>query len=144
MRKLRIVLLSAAPLLLSGPASAVPQSEARIDAVENGLRPPVLVEVMAPGATATITVRNDGTAPLAQQTVFPDQAAIADLLATRGGGWVRDATIESIAASSTYRVQQKVAATPMRGCGSTSTRHLPSAPGRSSLPWSTPIRWSPR
>jgi CubicO group peptidase (beta-lactamase class C family) len=44
MRKLRIVLLSAAPLLLSGPASAVPQSEARIDAVENGLRPPVLVE----------------------------------------------------------------------------------------------------
>jgi fimbrial chaperone protein len=28
---------------------------------------PVLVEVMAPGATATITVRNDGTAPLAAQ-----------------------------------------------------------------------------
>jgi 2-polyprenyl-6-methoxyphenol hydroxylase-like FAD-dependent oxidoreductase len=48
-------------------------------------------------------------------TPAPDQAAIADLLATRGGGWVRDATIESIAASSTYRVQQKVAATLRRG-----------------------------
>jgi CubicO group peptidase (beta-lactamase class C family) len=44
MRKLRVVLLFAAPLLLSGPASAVPQTDARIEAVENGLRPPVLVE----------------------------------------------------------------------------------------------------
>ena len=44
MRKLRVVLLSAAPLLLSGPASAVPPADARIEAVENGLRPPVLVE----------------------------------------------------------------------------------------------------
>jgi CubicO group peptidase (beta-lactamase class C family) len=44
MRKLRVVFLSAAPLLLSGLASAVPQADARIEAVENGLRPPVLVE----------------------------------------------------------------------------------------------------
>src|ERR1700761_8539742 len=48
-------------------------------------------------------------------TPAPDQAAIADLLATRGGDWVRNATIESVAASSTYRVQQKVAATLRRG-----------------------------
>jgi CubicO group peptidase (beta-lactamase class C family) len=44
MRKLRVVLLAAAPWLLSGFSSAVPPSDARIDAVENGLRPPVLVE----------------------------------------------------------------------------------------------------
>ncbi|HKD17556.1 MAG TPA: serine hydrolase [Thermoanaerobaculia bacterium] len=44
MRKLRVVLLSAAPWLLSGALSAVPPDEARITAVENGLRPPVLVE----------------------------------------------------------------------------------------------------
>jgi 2-polyprenyl-6-methoxyphenol hydroxylase-like FAD-dependent oxidoreductase len=48
-------------------------------------------------------------------TPAPDQAAIADLLAKRGGGWVRDATIKSVAESSTYRVQQKVAATLRRG-----------------------------
>jgi 2-polyprenyl-6-methoxyphenol hydroxylase-like FAD-dependent oxidoreductase len=48
-------------------------------------------------------------------TPAPDQAAIADLLATRGGGWVREATIKSVAASSTYRVQQKVAGTLRRG-----------------------------
>jgi 2-polyprenyl-6-methoxyphenol hydroxylase-like FAD-dependent oxidoreductase len=48
-------------------------------------------------------------------TPEPDQAAVADLLATRGGGWVRDATIESVASTSTYRVQQKVAATLRRG-----------------------------
>jgi 2-polyprenyl-6-methoxyphenol hydroxylase-like FAD-dependent oxidoreductase len=47
-------------------------------------------------------------------TPTPDQAAIADLLTKRGGGWVRGATIESVA-SSTYRVQQKVAATLRRG-----------------------------
>jgi CubicO group peptidase (beta-lactamase class C family) len=45
MRKLRIVLWSAAPLLLSGSMSALPPADdARINAVENGLRPPVLVE----------------------------------------------------------------------------------------------------
>ena len=44
MRKLRVVLLSAAPLLLSGSTSAFPPADARIEAVENGLRPPVLVE----------------------------------------------------------------------------------------------------
>jgi len=45
MRKLRIVLVSAAPLLLSGPTSAAPPGDdARINAVENGLRPPVLIE----------------------------------------------------------------------------------------------------
>lgn len=44
MRKLRVVLLAAAPWLLSGSSSAVPPSDARIEAVENGLRPPVLVE----------------------------------------------------------------------------------------------------
>jgi CubicO group peptidase (beta-lactamase class C family) len=44
MRKLRVVLVSAAPMLLSGSSSAVPQADARIEAVENGLRPPVLVE----------------------------------------------------------------------------------------------------
>jgi 2-polyprenyl-6-methoxyphenol hydroxylase-like FAD-dependent oxidoreductase len=48
-------------------------------------------------------------------TPAPDQAAIADLLAKRGGGWIRDATIESVAASSTYRVQQKVAASLHHG-----------------------------
>jgi 2-polyprenyl-6-methoxyphenol hydroxylase-like FAD-dependent oxidoreductase len=48
-------------------------------------------------------------------TLAPDQAAIADLLDKRAGGWIRDATIESVAASSTYRVQQKVAATLRRG-----------------------------
>jgi CubicO group peptidase (beta-lactamase class C family) len=44
MRKLRVVLLAAAPWLLSGFSSAVPPSDARIEAVENGLRPPVLIE----------------------------------------------------------------------------------------------------
>jgi len=48
-------------------------------------------------------------------TPAPDQAAIADLLGKRGGGWIRDTTIESVAASSTYRVQQRVAATLRRG-----------------------------
>jgi hypothetical protein len=48
-------------------------------------------------------------------TPAPDQAAIADLLDKRAGGWIRDASIESVAASSTYRVQQKVAATLRRG-----------------------------
>ena len=48
-------------------------------------------------------------------TPAPDQAAIADLLDKRGGGWIRDTTIESVAASSTYRVQQRVAATLRRG-----------------------------
>jgi 2-polyprenyl-6-methoxyphenol hydroxylase-like FAD-dependent oxidoreductase len=47
-------------------------------------------------------------------TPAPDQAAVADLLAKRGGGWVREATIESVASTSTYRVQQKVAATLRR------------------------------
>ena len=45
MRKLRIVPCAAAVLLLSVSASAVPPADdARINAVENGLRPPVLVE----------------------------------------------------------------------------------------------------
>jgi 2-polyprenyl-6-methoxyphenol hydroxylase-like FAD-dependent oxidoreductase len=48
-------------------------------------------------------------------TPAPDQATIAGLLGKRGGGWVREATIESVAATSTYRVQQKVAATLRRG-----------------------------
>jgi 2-polyprenyl-6-methoxyphenol hydroxylase-like FAD-dependent oxidoreductase len=47
-------------------------------------------------------------------TPAPDQAAIADLLDKRAGGWIRDATIESVAASSTYRVQQRVAASLRR------------------------------
>ena len=48
-------------------------------------------------------------------TPAPDQADVADLLDKRAGGWIRDATIESVAASSTYRVQQRVAATLRRG-----------------------------
>jgi 2-polyprenyl-6-methoxyphenol hydroxylase-like FAD-dependent oxidoreductase len=48
-------------------------------------------------------------------TPAPDHAAIADLLDRRAGGWIRDATVESVAASSTYRVQQRVAASLRRG-----------------------------
>jgi 2-polyprenyl-6-methoxyphenol hydroxylase-like FAD-dependent oxidoreductase len=48
-------------------------------------------------------------------TPAPDQAAIADLQDKRAGGWIRDAAVESVAASSTYRVQQRVAATLRRG-----------------------------
>ena len=48
-------------------------------------------------------------------TAAPDHAAIAGLLDKRAGGWIRNATIESVAASSTYRVQQRVAASLRRG-----------------------------
>ncbi|HWS92521.1 MAG TPA: FAD-dependent monooxygenase [Mycobacterium sp.] len=48
-------------------------------------------------------------------TPAPDAAAIADLLNSRGGGWIRKASVESVAASSAYRVQQRVAATLRRG-----------------------------
>jgi 2-polyprenyl-6-methoxyphenol hydroxylase-like FAD-dependent oxidoreductase len=48
-------------------------------------------------------------------TPAPDQAAVADLLTTRGGGWVRGAAIQSVVSTSTYRVQQKVAAILRRG-----------------------------
>ncbi len=45
MRRLRVLLLPAGAALLAGSLAAVPPSdEARIEAVENGLRPPVLVE----------------------------------------------------------------------------------------------------
>jgi 2-polyprenyl-6-methoxyphenol hydroxylase-like FAD-dependent oxidoreductase len=54
-------------------------------------------------------------AGVTEGTPEPDKAAIADLLDKRAGGWIRDSTITSVAASSTYRVQQRVAATLRRG-----------------------------
>ena len=54
-------------------------------------------------------------AGVTEGTPEPDKAAIADLLDKRTGGWIRDSTITSVAASSTYRVQQRVAATLRRG-----------------------------
>jgi 2-polyprenyl-6-methoxyphenol hydroxylase-like FAD-dependent oxidoreductase len=42
-------------------------------------------------------------------TPAPDTAAVADLLQTRGGGRLRDAKLESVASSSAYHVQQRVA-----------------------------------
>jgi 2-polyprenyl-6-methoxyphenol hydroxylase-like FAD-dependent oxidoreductase len=47
-------------------------------------------------------------------TPAPDHAAVADLLNSRAGGQIRDARVESVAASSAYRVQQCVAATLRR------------------------------
>jgi 2-polyprenyl-6-methoxyphenol hydroxylase-like FAD-dependent oxidoreductase len=43
-------------------------------------------------------------------TPAPDEAAVADLLSTRAGGPLRDAKLESVASSSAYHVQQRVAA----------------------------------
>jgi 2-polyprenyl-6-methoxyphenol hydroxylase-like FAD-dependent oxidoreductase len=54
-------------------------------------------------------------ASVPEGTPAPDAAAIAALLSSRGGGWIRDAAIESVAASSAYRVQQRVAATLRKG-----------------------------
>jgi 2-polyprenyl-6-methoxyphenol hydroxylase-like FAD-dependent oxidoreductase len=48
-------------------------------------------------------------------TPAPDAGAVAELLVKRAGGWVRDATITSLVSTSTYRVQQKVAAVLRRG-----------------------------
>jgi 2-polyprenyl-6-methoxyphenol hydroxylase-like FAD-dependent oxidoreductase len=50
----------------------------------------------------------DGTPP-------PDAAAVADLLSSRGGGWIRCAGIESVVAGSAYRVQQRIATTLRSG-----------------------------
>jgi 2-polyprenyl-6-methoxyphenol hydroxylase-like FAD-dependent oxidoreductase len=54
-------------------------------------------------------------AGVADGTPAPDAAAVAELLAKRAGGWVRDASITSVVSTSTYRVQQKVAAVLRRG-----------------------------
>ena len=43
-------------------------------------------------------------------TPAPDAADVADLLRTRAGGRLRDAKLESVASSSSYHVQQRVAA----------------------------------
>jgi 2-polyprenyl-6-methoxyphenol hydroxylase-like FAD-dependent oxidoreductase len=50
-------------------------------------------------------------ASVPEGTPAPDAAAVEDLLSSRGGGWIRSARVESVAASSGYRVQQRVAAT---------------------------------
>jgi 2-polyprenyl-6-methoxyphenol hydroxylase-like FAD-dependent oxidoreductase len=54
-------------------------------------------------------------AAVPEGTPAPDNAAIADLLKTRAGGWIRDAKVDAVAASSVYRVQQRVAATLQQG-----------------------------
>jgi 2-polyprenyl-6-methoxyphenol hydroxylase-like FAD-dependent oxidoreductase len=54
-------------------------------------------------------------ASVPESTPAPDTAAIDELLSSRGSGWIRDAAVESVAASSAYRVQQRVAATLRRG-----------------------------
>jgi len=54
-------------------------------------------------------------ASVPEGTPAPDTAAIAELLGRRGGGWIRGAAIESVPASSAYRVQQRVAATLHKG-----------------------------
>jgi hypothetical protein len=41
-------------------------------------------------------------------TAAPDDADVARLLHERGAGWAREATVKSVAASSTYQVQQRV------------------------------------
>jgi 2-polyprenyl-6-methoxyphenol hydroxylase-like FAD-dependent oxidoreductase len=43
-------------------------------------------------------------------TSAPDRDAVAQLLRERAGGWVRNANVQSVAASSVYEVQQRVAA----------------------------------
>lgn len=48
-------------------------------------------------------------------TPAPDAAAVAELLSSRGGGWIRSARVESVASASAYRVQQRVAATLRKG-----------------------------
>jgi 2-polyprenyl-6-methoxyphenol hydroxylase-like FAD-dependent oxidoreductase len=50
-------------------------------------------------------------ASVADGTPAPDAAAVAELLSSRGGGWIRSARVESVASGSAYRVQQRVAAT---------------------------------
>jgi 2-polyprenyl-6-methoxyphenol hydroxylase-like FAD-dependent oxidoreductase len=54
-------------------------------------------------------------ASVPEGTPAPDAAAVADLLTSRGGGWIRSARVESVAAGSAYRVQQRVAATLRKG-----------------------------
>jgi 2-polyprenyl-6-methoxyphenol hydroxylase-like FAD-dependent oxidoreductase len=54
-------------------------------------------------------------ASVPEDTPAPDAAAVGELLSRRGGGWIRNATIESVAASSAYRVQQRVAASLRKG-----------------------------
>ena len=48
-------------------------------------------------------------------TDAPDGAAVASLLSERGPRWAREATVKTVAASSTYRVQQRVAPAMRRG-----------------------------
>ncbi|OBC01668.1 hypothetical protein A5784_18360 [Mycobacterium sp. 852013-50091_SCH5140682] len=48
-------------------------------------------------------------AAVAPDTAAPDTAAISTLLRERGPRWAREATVQSLASSSTYRVQQRVA-----------------------------------
>ena len=48
-------------------------------------------------------------------TDVPDGAAVARLLGERGPRWARDATVQKVASSSTYRVQQRVAPAMRRG-----------------------------
>jgi 2-polyprenyl-6-methoxyphenol hydroxylase-like FAD-dependent oxidoreductase len=54
-------------------------------------------------------------ASVPEGTPAPDAAALAELLSSRGGGWIRSARVESIASASAYRVQQRVAATLRKG-----------------------------
>jgi 2-polyprenyl-6-methoxyphenol hydroxylase-like FAD-dependent oxidoreductase len=48
-------------------------------------------------------------------TPAPDDAAVVELLNSRAGGQIRNATVESVVSSSAYRVQQRVAAALRRG-----------------------------
>ena len=48
-------------------------------------------------------------------TNAPDDADVARLLCERGPRWARDATVQKVASSSTYRVQQRVAPAMRRG-----------------------------
>ena len=48
-------------------------------------------------------------------TNAPDDADVARLLGERGPRWARDATVQKVASSSTYRVQQRVAPAMRRG-----------------------------
>jgi 2-polyprenyl-6-methoxyphenol hydroxylase-like FAD-dependent oxidoreductase len=54
-------------------------------------------------------------ASVPEGTPAPDAAAVAELLSSRGGGWIRGARVESVASASAYRVQQRVAATLRTG-----------------------------
>jgi hypothetical protein len=48
-------------------------------------------------------------------TIAPDGAEVARLLRERGARWAREATVKSVAASSTYQVQERVVTSMRRG-----------------------------